>query len=84
MPFRNRTAGHLDNACFGASIHFPECSAGIRADIVADNILYAIPDIRLDDICYGGRTYCIAVGNLGMGKPCSLFFVQLKQYLTSF
>ena len=39
----------------GASVHFTECSAGIRADIVADNILYAIPDIRLDDICYGGR-----------------------------
>lgn len=38
-------------------------------------------DIRLDDICYGYRADCIAVGNLGMGKSCSLFFVQFKQYL---
>ena len=35
----------------------------------------------MDDICYGGRTNCIAAVNLGMGKSCSPFFVQFKQYL---
>ena len=81
MSLWDRATGHLDNACFGSSIHFTKRSAGIGADIVEDNIRYAILDIRLDDICYGGRADCIAVCNLGMGKSCSLFFVQLKQYL---
>lgn len=75
MSLRDRATGHLDNACFGTSIHFTKRSAGIWADLVADNIRYAILDIRLDDICYGGRADCIAVGNLGMGKPCSLLFI---------
>lgn len=71
MSLRDRAAGHLDNARFGAPVHFTKRSAGIGADIVADNIRYAIFDIRLDDICYGGRANCIAVGDLSMGKPAS-------------
>lgn len=84
MSLRDRAASHLDNTCFGTSIHFTERSAGIGADIVTDNIRYAIFDIRLDDISYSGRADCITAGNLGMGKPGSLFFVQFKQYLTPF
>lgn len=87
-----QAASHLDNTCFGTSIHFTERSAGIGADIVTDNIRYAIFDIRLDDISYSGRADCITAGNLGMGKPGSLFFVQfqavsdtvLKQFYKSF
>lgn len=81
MSLWDRATGHVDNAGFGTSIHFTERSAGIGTDIVADNIHYTILDIRLDDICYGCRADCIAVGNLGMGKSCSLFFIQFKQYL---
>lgn len=77
MSLRDRAASHLDNTCFGTSIHFTERSAGIGADIVTDNIRYAIFDIRLDDISYSGRADCITAGNLGMGKPGSLFFVHL-------
>ena len=73
MSLRDRAASHLDNTCFGTSIHFTERSAGIGADIVTDNIRYAIFDIRLDDISYSGRADCITAGNLGMGKPGSLF-----------
>lgn len=47
-------AGHPDNTCFGTSIRFTQCSAGIKANIIADDIRYTIPDIRLDNICYGG------------------------------
>lgn len=83
MSLWDRATGHLDNAYFGSSIHFTKRSAGIGADLVADNIRYTILNIRMDDICYGGRADCIAVGNLGMGKPCSLFFNQLKQYLAA-
>ena len=42
---------------------------------------YTIPDIRLDDIRYRGRTDCIAVGNLGMGEPYAMNLVQFKEYL---
>ena len=83
MPFRSRAADHLDNMWFGAPIYFPQQSTGIEADIVTGDILYAIPDIGLDNICYGGRADCIAVGELGMGQSAPLFFIQIKQYLTA-
>ncbi len=50
---------------------FTKRSAGIWADIAADNIHYTILDIKLDDICYSGKTDCIVVDNPGMGKSCS-------------
>lgn len=73
MSFRHRAAGHLDNVHLVAPIQFAPCSTGIRTDVIADNIRYAIRDIRFDDVSYGGRTNRIAVGNLGIGKSCSLF-----------
>ena len=83
MPLRGRAAGHLDDARFGTPVHFPQGSAGIGADIVADDILYAVLDVRLDDVGYGSRTDGIAVGKLGMGEPRPLSFVQFKQYLAT-
>ena len=83
MPLRSRAAGHLDDACFGTPVHFPQCSTGIGADIVANDIRYAILYIRLDKICYSSRADSIAVGKLSMGKPRPLLFVQFKQYLAT-
>ena len=84
MPFRHRAASHLDDACLIAPVQFAARRTGIGADVVADNAHYTIRDIRLDDIGYGGRTDRIAVGNLGMGKPCAMDFIQFKEYLASF
>ena len=75
MPLRGRAAGHLDDARFGTPVHFPQGSAGIGADIVADDILYAVLDVRLDDVGYGSRTDGIAVGKLGMGESRQGFSV---------
>lgn len=80
MPLRGRTADHLDNACFSASIHLEQCSTGIRDDFVNDNIGNAILNIRLNDICYGSRSNSIAVSNQGMGEPCFMLFIRLMQY----
>ena len=84
MSFWGRTAGHPDDMCLGTPIHFSQCGAGIWADIVTDNILYPILDVRLDDVGYGSRTDSIAVGKLGMDQAGPLSFVQLKQYLATF
>ncbi len=83
MSFWDRAAGYLNNTRFGTPVHFLQDCTGIGADIVTDDILYAIFDIRLDDICYSSRTDRIAVCKLSMGEPCSLFFVQLKQDLAA-
>lgn len=68
MSFRNRAAGHLDDARLIAPVQFAPCVPGIGTDVVANNIRYAIRNIRLDDIGNGGRTNRIMMGNLGMGK----------------
>lgn len=65
----NRAVGQLNDVCFSASIYFPQQGSEIGADIVTNDIFYAIPDIGLDNICYGGKADCIAVGELGMGQP---------------
>lgn len=83
MSLGGRAVGHLDDAPFGTPAHLSQGGTGIGANIVADDILYAIPDVRLDDIGYGSRTDSIAAGKLGMGKPRPLFFVQIKQYLAT-
>lgn len=83
MPFGSWAAGQLDDMCFGAPVYFPQRGTGIGADIVTDDILYAILDIGLDNICYSSRANCIAVGDLGMSQSGSLFFVQLKQCLAA-
>ncbi len=83
MPSWGRAAGHPDGMCPGTPIHFPQCGARIWADIVTDNILYPILDVRLGDVGYGSRTDSIAVGKLGMGKPRPLVFIQPKQYLAT-
>ena len=84
MPLRSRTTGHLDDTRFSTPVHFSQCSTGIGTDLVANNIPYPILNIGLNDICYSRWTDCIAVRQLGMGKPSPLFFVQLKQYLATF
>ncbi len=84
MPFRHRAAGHLDDACLTAPIQFAPRRTGIGADVIADNIRDTIRDIRPNDIGYGGRTDRIAMGKLGMGKPCAMDFIQFKKYLASF
>ena len=75
MPFGGGAAGHLDDMGFGPPIYFSQRGAGIGADIITDDILYTILNIRPDDICYGGRTDRIDMGKLGMGQPSPLFFV---------
>ena len=67
----------------GTPVHFLQCGTRIRADLIADNILYAVFDIGLGNIGYGGKADGIAVGNLGVGKPRGLSFVQFKQYLAA-
>ena len=84
MPFWHRPTGHLNDTRLSASVQFAPCGAGIGVDVIADNIRYAVLNIRLNDICYGGRADCIAMGNLGMGKPCTMDFVQFKKYLAPF
>ena len=84
MSFRNRAAGHLDDARLIAPVQFAPCGTGIGTDVVADNIRYAIRNIRLDDIGNGGRTNRITMGNLGMGKSWTMILVQFKKYLASF
>ncbi len=69
MPFRHRTTGHLNDTCLSASVQFAPCGTGIGADVVADNIRYAILNIKLNDICYGSGTDCIAMGNLAWVSP---------------
>ncbi len=68
ISLEGRAASHLDNVRFGTPVHFSQDSTEIWADIVANDILYAILDIRLDDVGYGSRTDSIAVGKLGMSK----------------
>ena len=75
MSFRHRPTGHLNDTGLSASIQFPPCGTGIGTDVVTDNIRYAIRDIRLNDIGYGGRADCIAMCNLGMGKSCTMDFI---------
>ena len=72
MSLWHRTTDHLEDTCLRAPIHFASRSTGIGADIVMDNILYAVLDIRPDDICYRSRADGIAVGNLSMGESCAM------------
>lgn len=80
---RNRSAGHLNAPCLNAPVHLAPCGTGIRTDIVADNILYVIFNIRLNNICYGGMTDRITMGNLDMCKACTMNFIRFKKYLAS-
>lgn len=72
--FRSRSANQLDDMCICTPIYFPQRGTGIGADIVMDDILYTILDMRLDNICYDSRTDRIAVGKLGADQSVSLFF----------
>lgn len=55
MSLGGRATGHLDDACFGTPVHFSQGSTGIGADIVADDIFYAILDVRLGDAASSGN-----------------------------
>ena len=70
MAFRGWTASQLDNMCLSTPVHFSQSSTGIGADIVANDILYAILNVGLNNIGYGRTADGIAVGKLLMGKYC--------------
>ncbi len=61
-----------------------QCNTGIEANIILDDICYAVFNKSLNGIHGGRRTNRIAIGDLGMCKPCSVVFIQFKQNLASF